>query len=430
MGNPDADTLTAADRTHPMTSPTRLWTLRAAAIGLAYFSSQMAVALYNAYLPIFYGAFVASNAVIGLIMIIDNIASMTVQPYFGGLSDRVQTRWGRRTPFLLVGMPLTAVAFALIPRAPDLAALFAATVLLNVAASVFTSPSYALMPDTTPPPLRGRANGIINLMGGLGALVAFFYLSELYRRSRTLPFDVAGALLVASLAVILLAIPERRLALAAGDVRSPAGDASAGRLLPAARAVVRSPDRSLLLLLTGAWAAVAAVNGVQNMFTRYGVHYLGLDPSGATQLLGFFAAAFLLSAVPAGTAGDRIGRLRTIRVGVAGTLAVFVAISVVRHPVLYRALLVIGGVAWALWVVNAYPFLIDRVAASETGTYTGLWNAVLGFAGLASPPVYGLAVDALGFGAFFLPGILFMGAALACVLAIRDGDRTRASASR
>jgi MFS family permease len=407
-----------------------LWTLRAAAIGLAYFSSQMAVALYNAYLPIFYGAFVTSNTVIGLIMVIDNIASMTLQPYFGGLSDRTDTRWGRRTPFLVVGMPLAAVSFALIPRAGTLASLLAATVLLNVAASVFTSPSYALMPDTTPSPLRGRANGVINLMGGLGALVTFFYLSELYRRSRTLPFDAAAALLVAAVGVILLSVPERRLSVLYAGSPGVAGTASAGRMLPAVRAVIRSPDRSLLLLLTGAWAAVAAVNGVQNMFTRYGVHHLGLDPSAATQLLGFFAAAFLLSAVPAGSVGDRIGRLRAIRAGVAGTLAVFVAISVVRHPTLYRALLVAGGVAWALWVVNAYPFLIDRVAPAEAGTYTGLWNAVLGFAGLASPPLYGLAVDTLGFAAFFVPGILFMGGALACVLGIRQGHRAPASGVR
>jgi maltose/moltooligosaccharide transporter len=404
------------------TSATGPWTLRAAAIGLAYFSSQMAVALYNAYLPIFYGAFVASNAIIGLIMVIDNVAAMTLQPYFGGLSDRVDTRWGRRTPFLLAGMPLTALAFALIPRARKFAGLFAATVLLNAAASVFTSPSYVLMPDTTPSPLRSRANGIINLMGGLGALVAFFFLSELYRRSRTLPFDVAAGLLVASLGVILWSIPERRLSLLyRGTPRGPEA-ASTGRLLPAVRAVVLSPDRSLLLLLAGAWAAVAAVNGVQNMFTRYGVHHLGLDPSGATQLLGFFAAAFLLSAVPAGSVGDRIGRLRAIRVGVGGTLAAFVAVTVVRDMLLYRVALVAGGVAWALWVVNAYPFLIDRVTPSQAGTYTGVWNAVLGCAGLASPPVYGLVVDALGFGAFFLPGIVFMGTALACVLGIREGN--------
>ncbi len=397
------------------------WILRTMAIGLAYFSAQMSVALYNAYLPIFYGAFVASNVLIGLIMIVDNIASLTLQPYFAGLSDRVDTRIGRRTPFLLAGIPIAALFFVLIPRAQGFWPLLAATIMVNAGGAVFTSPSYALMPDTTPEPLRGRANGILNLMGGLGAVVTFFILSGLYRRSRTLPFDVASALLVAALVVILLAIRERRVSVLYRQDRNAApasDDAAAGRILPAVRMMVRSRNRSLIFLMLGALTWVAAVNGVQNMFTRYGVRHLGLDPSGATWLLGFFAASFLLSAVPAGLIGDRIGRLRAIRLGVAGTLAVFLAVSYIADPILYRMALVAGGLSWALWVVNAYPLLVDQVAPKQVGIYTGLWNAVLGLAGLISPPIYGLVVDTFGFGWFFAPGIVFMALGLVCTLGI------------
>src|SRR2546426_2254100 len=186
------------------------WVPRTCAIGLAYFSGQMGAALYNAYLPIFYGAFVASNLLIGVVMIIDNIASLTLQPYFAGLSDRVDTRLGRRMPFLLAGIPVAALFFLLIPRARSFWPLLGATIMVNVGGAVFNSPRYALMPDITPQPLRGRANGILNLMGGLGALVAFFALSSLYRRSRTLPFDVASWLLGTALVVILLTIRGRR----------------------------------------------------------------------------------------------------------------------------------------------------------------------------------------------------------------------------
>src|SRR3989442_461504 len=58
------------------------WILRTSAIGLVSLGGQMSAALYNAYLPIFYGAFIASNTLIGLVMIIDNIAPRTIQPYF------------------------------------------------------------------------------------------------------------------------------------------------------------------------------------------------------------------------------------------------------------------------------------------------------------------------------------------------------------
>ncbi len=400
------------------------WVPRTFAIGLAYFSAQMGAALYNAYLPIFYGAFVASNVLIGFVMIIDNIASLTLQPYFAGLSDRVNTRLGRRTPFLLVGMPVAALFFALIPRAQSFWPLLGATIMVNVGGAVFNSPGYALMPDITPQPLRGRANGILNLMGGLGALVAFFVLSSFYRQSRTLPFDVTSVLLVVALVVILLTVRERRVSLLYREGGSaPIPDTvEVGRLLPAARMVVQSPNRTIFFLMLGALAWVAAVNGVQNMFTRYGVQYLNLDPSGATFLLGFFAVAFIAFSVPAGIVGDRIGRLKTIRLGGAVTLAVFAAISYIRDPVLYRALLVAGGVGWALVITNAYPFLVDRIPPYQTGTFTGLWNAALGFAGLISPPIYGLVVDRFGFGAFFLPGVVFMTAGLVSTLGITDGN--------
>src|SRR2546428_1602018 len=159
------------------------WILRTSAIGLLSRVVQMSAALYNAYLPIFYGAFIASNTLIGLVMIIDNIASLTIQPYFAGLSDRVDTKLGRRIPFLLAGIPVAALFFAMIPRARSLALLFAATILVNTAGAAFNSPGYALMPGITPPPLRRLPNGILNMIGGLGAGVVFFLQSPLIART-------------------------------------------------------------------------------------------------------------------------------------------------------------------------------------------------------------------------------------------------------
>src|SRR2546425_1958563 len=380
------------------------WILRTSAIGLAYLAAQMSAALYNAYLPIFYGAFIASNTLIGLVMIIDNIASLTIQPYFAGLSDRVDTKLGRRIPFLLVGIPVAALSFVMIPRARSFTLLFAATLLVNTAGAAFNSPGYALMPDITPRPLRSRANGILNMMGGLGAVIAFLVLSPLIRRSRTLPFDIASGILLAALVVILLVIRERRLSHLYLADQAPASDVEVGRLLPAARMVVLSRDRSLLFLMLGALAWVAAVNGVQNMFTRYGVQHFGLDPAGATSILAFFAIAFIACSVPAGILGDRIGRLKTIRLGAAGTLVTFVAVSFIRDAVLYRLSLIIGGAGWALVITNAYPFFVDRIPAAPTRTFTGLWDATPALAGPVPPPVFGRPGAVVGFGAFFVPG--------------------------
>jgi maltose/moltooligosaccharide transporter len=315
----------------------------------------------------------------------------------------------------------------LIPRAPGFWLLFLATMMVNVGGAVFNSAGYALIPDITPPPLRSRANGIINVMGGLGALIAFFVLSGLYRRSRTLPFDLAAIGIVASLAVILLAVRERRVSLL---YRAASDPVAVGRMLPAMRAAAHRPDRTIVLLMFGALAWVAAVNGVQNMFTRYGIHHLGLDPSGATFLLGFFALAFIAFAVPAGIIGDRIGRLWAIRLGLAGVLAVFVAVSSMRDPILYRVALGAGGACWSLVTVNAYPLLMDYVPAQQAGAYTGLYGAVVALAGLIAPPLYGLVVDTWGFGVFFVPGVIFLALGLLCALRMQSGARPRSGGTR
>lgn len=326
-------------------------------------------------------------------------------------------------------MPLTAVCFALIPRAETLVALLLATVLMNLGMSVFSSPSLALMPDITPTSRRGRANGIINLMGGLGALVGFMALGPLYDRAPTLPFDTAGVLLLLATVAVVLLVPERQLTLVAagahaGPEASLAAPGSEGALRPrdlgglgtAVRSVATAPGRRVLFLLLGSLFWVAAVNGAQNMFTRFGVEHWGLTPSGATLTLGAFALAFIVGAVPAGLVGDRLGRVRTIRAGIAGTLLAFVLLPFLPGPAAALPVLVLGGLSWALIITNAYPILTDLVPPERAGAYTGLWNVVIGVAGLISPPLYGAVVDRWGFGAFFLPGIAFLALAMLCSL--------------
>jgi MFS family permease len=58
-----------------------------------------------------------SAALAGLIMTLDNIAAFFIQPVVGLFSDRTRTRFGRRMPYILVAVPIAAIAFALIPVA-------------------------------------------------------------------------------------------------------------------------------------------------------------------------------------------------------------------------------------------------------------------------------------------------------------------------
>ena len=48
-------------------------------------------------------------------MALDNVLAVILLPIFGSLSDKTHSRFGRRMPYIFVGMILSAIVFPLIP---------------------------------------------------------------------------------------------------------------------------------------------------------------------------------------------------------------------------------------------------------------------------------------------------------------------------
>lgn len=133
-------------------------------LGFGFFSISITWALYNAFVPFFLDSFLSSTALIGFMMTIDNYFALFLQPWIGHRSDRTASRFGRRMPYLLIGMPLAALFVVLIPFHTNFLTLILFMVLMNLAMSLYRSPTIALMPDLTPEAQRTKANGIINFM--------------------------------------------------------------------------------------------------------------------------------------------------------------------------------------------------------------------------------------------------------------------------
>ena len=129
-------------------------------------------------------------------MTLDNIAAFFIQPPVGAWSDRLRTPIGRRMPFILIGAPIAAVAFGLIPIAAVLPLFVACTSTLLLSMALWRTPVVALMPDITPSPFRSQANGIINLMGGVGAIIATWAAHSLYKMNQAYPFWLGSALMI------------------------------------------------------------------------------------------------------------------------------------------------------------------------------------------------------------------------------------------
>src|SRR6266498_5902036 len=98
-------------------------------IGLGLFAAQFTWVVYNTYVPIFLQAgspqfdsltgstlrgFGLTTTQTGFLLTLDNIVALFLQPLTGALSDRTHTRFGRRMPYLLLGMPLAGAGIALL----------------------------------------------------------------------------------------------------------------------------------------------------------------------------------------------------------------------------------------------------------------------------------------------------------------------------
>jgi MFS family permease len=354
-------------------------------IGLAFFSASMVWPIYNTYVPIFLEKYISSTFIIGIIMTFDNIFAVIFQPIFGALSDKVDTRYGRRMPFLLVGVPLGALFFSLIPFEFNLVSLMIFVILMNFSMSIFRAPAVALMPDLTPPPLRSKANGVINLMGGVAAVIAFGAGGALYKMDKHYPFFMGSIIMIVAVILLYTFIKEPRNI----NKESKAQEG----MLAENRGVVKGQVMSLIFLLLAIFFWFTGYQAVEAFFSLYGKYVLGIQEGDASILLMFFSASFVLFSIPAGIIATKLGRKRTIITGIVGLLIIFVALTMIKSIPVIRILLTIGGLLWGAINVNSYPMVVEMTNSGGIGKYTGYYYFFSSMAAIVSPALFGWIRD-------------------------------------
>lgn len=382
-------------------------------LGFGFFSISITWALYNAFVPYFLEGYISSVALIGFFMTIDNYFALFLQPWIGSKSDRTHTRFGRRMPFLLIGMPLGALFTAIIPFHTGMLTLILFMVLMNLAMSLYRSPTVALMPDITAEKNRTRANGVINFMGGLGSIIAFGVGSILYKANPSFPFIAAAFVTLISLFILMRFIKEKR-------------DAPGYAIQTEAKTKISFKgqlNRTTVFLLAAIFFWFVAYQGVETLFTLYGKNEMGLTEDAASFSLTFFSLAFVLFAIPSGWLGSKFGKKRVILIGVTGLLIVFALVPFIDSLLLLRMLLTIGGLFWACININSYPFIISTGSEESIGTRTGMYYLVSSLAAISSPPLLGQLIDSFGYSILFFCAAGSMLIALFCVSMIRHPEK-------
>lgn len=399
-------------------------------VGLAFLSICAFWQMYDNIIPlILQGTFHLNETVTGAIMAADNVLAVFLLPMLGSLSDKVDTRWGKRTPFIVVGTALAVVLMLLLPladRTENLALFVISLFFLLIAMGLYRSPAVALMPDLTPKPLRSQANAIINLMGAIGGVYTLILISLLLKGGEKpdyMPvFAGVAVLMVAAVVLLVLTIREKKLAeqvaaenLSEETEKEVIADTS-GELAPEVK-------RSLKMILLSIFLWFAAYNAVTTAFSRYARTVWQMEGGGFANCLMVATVAAIISYIPIGFLSARFGRKKMIQGGlVLMLLSYFAAIFFTQyHPVINIGFALIG-MGWAAISVNSLPMVVEMCGRGDVGKYTGLYYTFSMSAQIFTPILSGAFLQYVSYRTLFPYACAFTVAAMVTMSMVHHGD--------
>jgi MFS family permease len=400
-------------------------------LGFGFFGVSVIWTVYNAFVPLFLAnKFNLAPWLIGFFMTLDNIAALFIQPPVGAWSDHLRTPIGRRMPFILIGAPIGAIAFGLIPIAAILPLFVACTSTLLLSMAFWRTPVVALMPDITPSRYRSQANGIINLMGGIGTIIASLVGSTLYEINIAFPFWMGSVLVILAAVLVFIFIKEPK--------QFEEGEKQPN-MFQSLQEVMQDKDKSGIRILLAIFFWFLSYTGIEAFLTLYATRYLGIPAGDAGRLTGHMGILFVLFAIVAGILGSRIGRRVTISIGIilmavlitliALSPSAFLITTLTKLPVLgtirmLNVFLMGAGVAWSLININSLPMVVDLTTLARVGTFTGLYYLFSTLSAIVGPNLYGWIVQLNGgnYNTMMFASPLFLIVALVLMLGVHRGE--------
>lgn len=410
-------------------------------IGLGFFTMGLMDPLYDNYIPMFLGYYIDSSSLVGAVMTLDNILAIFLIPVFSALSDRTRTRIGRRMPYIITLLPLSAIFFALVPFSAleSFLFLFVTIFFLNIFKQAVRGPVVALMPDMVPADLRSEANGVINTMGGLATILGTILLARLMDVKINLPgigavdkilaFPVASVFVLLAVVLLFVFVKENKSTVSTEEERE---EKAKEPLLKSLKEIFSEKEKSALFILLSLLCWFIAYQGILPFVGVYTMEELGTSAGTAALSSGMVGVAYAAFAVPSGKFAHRFGRKRTIRGALLGI--VIVLLLVFLHGTLttgmnatfrlisFWLLLFLFGVFWVTVVTNSFPMLWQMADYQTIGIYTGAYYFFSQLASIVAPPIAGGAIDLFGYPALFIFGLIFMFIALVLMRNVHRGE--------
>lgn len=402
-------------------------------IGFAFLSITAFWQIYDNIIPlILKNSFHIGDTLSGIVMALDNVLALFLLPYFGSLSDKIDTKIGRRMPFIIIGTVGSVICMIFIPIASNIGSLalfFVSLFLVLLFMGIYRSPSVALMPDATPKVYRSKANAIINLMGAVGGMISLILISLLVSDSLNpdyLPlFASVAALMVLSLGVLLLKVRENefRKEREKFDEAFDEEDEEIKEEKNTSSPMDPEVKKSLYFILMSVALWYMAYNGVVTSFSKYAQTYWHMKGGGFANALMVATISAILSYIPSGALATKIGRKKTIIIGVVILMSMYIIGAFYKsYSFSINIVFALVGVSWAVINVNSYPMVVEMSKGNDIGKFTGMYYTFSMAAQIITPIISGAFLEYVGYWTLFPYAGVFSFLALLTMLKVKHGD--------
>ncbi|MBQ9136800.1 MAG: MFS transporter [Lachnospiraceae bacterium] len=420
-------------------------------IGLAFLSISSFWQLYDNIIPLMLqNTFGLGETVTGIVMALDNVLAVFLLPVFGTLSDKVDTRLGKRTPFIIVGTALAVIFMLILPiadKAVNLPLFVGALFGALVAMGLYRSPAVALMPDLTPNRLRSKGNAVINLLGAVGGVSALILIKLLVgkglRPDYTPLFMGVALLMVIAIIILVLTVREKKIAAIVAEeeavwakenpeeakleaLKEAAEKADADKAEASQKtATVLAPEvkKSMFFMLASVFFWYAAYNAVTTAFSRYTVEVWKLEGGGFADCLMVATVAAIISYIPIGLITAKFGRKKIIMGGVLLMAACYLAaFFVTEYTGVINIAFALIGVAWAAINVNSYPMVVAMGQGADIGKFTGTYYTFSMAAQIITPVLSGALLENVSYATLFPYAFVFSMLAFGTMSLVKHGD--------
>lgn len=447
---------------------------QAVLISLPFFAITMFWQAYDTIMPqILAYHYGISKTLLGALMGLDNLIALLFLPLFGALSDKINSKFGRRTPFVFWGTIGGAVSFVLLAVADNLqlAKLNAAQIPQKYAAaatgaekeavvqeisklmsgnysslilllaallvgvfimSVFRAPAVALTADTFVRPQRSTANAVLTILGGVAGVI-FLVLNK----SMASLFGGYGKLMILSAAAMIIAIfiyvifvKENKLVEQMQKKSRELGLADENTA-PSGAPLPKEKRISFIFIMAVVILMYMGYNGYSTHFSVYAIDYLKMTPSSLSGPLLVRVIAVLIFSIPAAILSTKIGRNLCARIGLAiAGCALFVTYFLNASTVQYLSLIFIFfAFGFTLVSVNVGPMMMELCSDGDVGKYAGYYYVGTAVAQIITPAFAGFFADTFSYQILPVYGMVFMFMGVIATYFIKHGDSEPVSTS-